>query len=361
MTAYRSGVGIHQILVSASSGDAITNMARQLRALLRQVGPSEIYAWHVAPELHDDVLHLSTYQSRHARNVLVVHSAIGQPEVYDFLIERRESLVLVYHNVTPARYFEPYSRDFAELLDLGRREVEMLRPRVVRAIADSHYNARELEAMGYREVVVVPPSVDFRHLAAIEPRAETMEHLTGLQTEVLLCVAQLMPHKRPDFLVQMIHIASTYMDMGAVLLMVGHQRLANFSGLIREQMRQLRTSGVRLVGAVDDADLAAMFRVSSAVVCASEHEGFCLPLVEAMTFDTPIIARACAAIPETVGDAGLLLPESHGPTLFAEAVAELLSNRPARDELAARGRRRVVELETRAPGVAMLGALAEVV
>jgi glycosyltransferase involved in cell wall biosynthesis len=143
--------------------------------------------------------------------------------------------------------------------------------------------------------------------------------------------------------------------------MVGHQRLENFSGLIREQVRQLRTPRVHLVGAVDDADLAAMFGVSSAVVCASEHEGFCMPLVEAMVFDTPIIARACAAISETVGDAGLLLPESHGPTLFAEAVAEMLSNRPVRDELVARGRRRVTELEARSPGVAMVEALCEVV
>ena len=113
----------------------------------------------------------------------------------------------------PGRYFEPYDPMFADLLELGRREVERLRPRVVCAIADSHYNARELEAMGYRDVRVVPPVVNVRRLAKVEPRESTMRHLASLDGPILLSVGQLMPHKRPDFLVQMMHIADTYLGM----------------------------------------------------------------------------------------------------------------------------------------------------
>ena len=80
--------------------------------------------------------------------------------MHEFLTARAEPLVLVYHNVTPGKYFEPYDPVFADLLDLGRREVERLRPQVVCAIADSEYNARELEAMGYDDVRVVPPVVE---------------------------------------------------------------------------------------------------------------------------------------------------------------------------------------------------------
>ncbi len=359
-----AGVGIHQVLVAASPGDAITNMALGTRRLLRRIGPSEIYARHIAPSLLNDVLPLTTYRPRHARNLLLFHASIGQTDVHEFLTARDEHLVLVYHNITPGHYFEPYDPAFAELLELGRREVERLRPRVVCAIAASRYNARELEQMGYSDVRVVPPIVDLRRLAAVEPRESTvrhMQHLAASGAPIMLCVGQVMPHKRPDFLVQMMHVAETYLGMRGYLLLVGHQRLERYARAIREQVQELNLASVHVVGPVDEPDLAAMFRSADALVTASEHEGFCLPLLEAMTFDTPIVARACAAIPETVGDAALLLPPDQGPAFFAEAVTEMLSNEPLQQDLIAAGRRRLVEVERRPPDAAVVEALLEVV
>jgi len=355
------GVGIHQVLVSASPGDAITNLALGTRRLLRRVGPSEIFAHHVAPELHDDVLPLTAYRTLHARNLLIFHASIGQSAVHEFLTARAEPLVLVYHNVTPGRYFAPYDPVFADLLDLGRREVERLRAQVVCAIAASDYNARELEEMGYHDVRVVPPVVNVRHLSTVEPRASTLHHLESLGGPILLSVGQLLPHKRPDFLVQMMHIADSYLGFRGYLMLVGHQRLERYNRAIREQVLELNLPGVHVVGAVDEADLAAMFRASSVVVTASEHEGFCIPLVEAMTFEKPIVARAFAAIPETVGDAALLIPPNDGPALFAEAVTELLGHDDLRDRLVAGGRRRLEEIEGHPPDVAVVEALLGVV
>ena len=167
-----AGVGIHQVLVAASPGDAITNLALGIRGLLRRACPSEIYARHIAPGLLGEVLPLMTYQPHHpSRSVLIFHASIGQSDAHEFLTSRPEPLVLVYHNVTPTRYFEPYDPAFADLLALGRREVERLVPRVVCAIADSRYNARELEEMGCSDVRVVPPIVDLRRLSRVEPAA----------------------------------------------------------------------------------------------------------------------------------------------------------------------------------------------
>lgn len=356
-----AGVGIHQVLVAASPGDAITNMALGTRRLLRRIGPSEIYARHIAPSLLDEVLPLAGYRPRHARNLLLFHASIGQSEVHEFLTSRDEHLVLVYHNMTPGHYFEPYDSVFAELLELGRREVERLRPRVVCAIAASRYNACELEQMGYSDVRVVPPIVDVRRLSAVEPRASTVRHLAAFEAPIMLYVGQLMPHKRPDFLVQMMHVAETYLGMRGYLLLVGHHRLERYARAIREQVQELNLASVHVVGPVDEPDLAAMFQSADAVVTASEHEGFCLPLLEAMTFEKPIIARACAAIPETVGDAALLLPPHQGPAFFAEAVTELLANEPLRRELIAAERRRLVEVERYPTDAAVVEALLEVV
>ncbi len=228
----RSTPGIHQVLVSASPGDAISNMAFAIRNVLRAVGPSEIFAHHIAPELVGDVLPLSAYRVHHARNVVIFHASIGQPKVHEFLMSRSEQLVLVYHNVTEPRYFEPYDLVFAELLALGKREVELLRPRVSSAIAASEFNARELEEMGYRDVRVAPPAVDLRRLNSVEPRASTEQHLARFDGPIALFVGQLLPHKRPDLLVEAMHIGSTYLGMQAYLLLVGHQRLPRYARAI---------------------------------------------------------------------------------------------------------------------------------
>ena len=125
---------------------------------------------------------------------------------------------------------------------------------------------------------------------------------------MLLFVGQLLPHKRPDLLVEAMHVATTYLGLEATLLLVGQNRFARYADAISAQIRELNIRQVHVVGSVGDAQLAAMFRKATAFVTVSEHEGFCVPLLEAMAFDVPVIARACAAIPETVGDGGLLLP-----------------------------------------------------
>jgi glycosyltransferase involved in cell wall biosynthesis len=188
-----------------------------------------------------------------------------------------------------------------------------------------------------------------------------MHHLATFEGPVLLSVGQLMPHKRPDFLVQVMHIAETHLGIYEFLFLVGHQRLSRYNRAIREQIQELNLAGVHVVGAVDEPDLAAMFRSADVVVTASEHEGFCIPLVEAMTFEKPIVARACAAVPETVGEGAVLLPAHEGPVLFAEAVSEVLAKQTTHDAVVAGGRRRLAELERHPPDVAVVETLLELV
>ena len=195
-----AGVGIHQVLVAASPGDAITNLAFGTRRLLRRVGPSEIYARHVAPGARRTTCCRSRTTARVTRATsCIFHASIGQSDVHEFLTARDEPLVLVYHNVTPGEYFEPYDPVFAELLSLGRREVAGLRPRVVCAIADSHYNAARA---GSRWATATSASCRRSSTCAgsrqVAPRESTMRHLAAFERPILLSVGQLMPHKRPD-------------------------------------------------------------------------------------------------------------------------------------------------------------------
>jgi glycosyltransferase involved in cell wall biosynthesis len=335
--------GIHQILAAASPGDAITNAALDYRDVLRRVGPSEVFARHIAPSSAGEVRPLSEFGSSGSRGLLVYHASIGEPTVSAFLLSRSEPIVLVYHNITPARYFEGIDDTFAELLVLGRLELESIRHRVVLAVAASRFNAAELEAIGYEDVRVIPPVVKPFRLVRTEPDPEMLNLLDReFDAPLLLFVGQLLPHKRPDLLVKAMHVAATYLGTQAVLLLVGQNRFARYADAVSAQVRELNLPQVHVIGSIDDARLAAMFRRATA-------------------FDVPVVARACAAIPETVGDAGLLLPAWAGAELVAGAMDRIVSDSDLRDELIARGRRRLQELTEIDASVTMLEAIGEIV
>ena len=358
----RREFGIHQILAAAAPGDAITNAALEYRDVLRRVAPSDVFARHIAPGSAADVKPLSDYGADGTQGLLVYHASIGEPAVSAFLQSRTEPLVLVYHNITPAKYFRGLDDTFAELLVLGRYELEQLRPRVVLTIAASHFNAAELEALGYRDVRVIPPVVNPFRLAHTLPDGATLTYLDREFNEpFLLFVGQMLPHKRPDLLVKAMHTASTYLGLQARLLLVGQNRFAPYADAITAQVRELNLDQVHILGAVPDDRLAAMFRRATAFVTVSEHEGFCVPLLEALAFDVPVLARACAAIPETLGDGGFLLPERVTAELVAEAIDCIVRDSGLRRDLVARGQQRLRELTQFDASIAMLEAIGEVV
>lgn len=339
---------IDQVLVSASPGDAVTNAALGLRTALRRSGPSEVYAHFRDPALEDEVRPLDAYDDRANpcpdADVLVYHASIGQQEVGDFLHRRPERLVLVYHNISPASAFEPYDPDFARLLTLGREEVAGLRHRTVRAIADSAYNAAELAGMGYDDIRVSPPVTAVAALLEVTPDASVTEHMAGEEGPVILSVGQILPHKRPDLLLQAFHVLNTYLLPSARLIMVGAARLPRYGASVRQLALELNLARAWMTGPVSPEALAAFYRRADVFVTTSEHEGFCVPLLEAFAFDVPIVARACAAVPETLGDGGIALPADAGPALVAEALALVTGDKELARHLVMAGRQRLMEL-----------------
>ena len=356
---------IHQVLVSASPGDAVTNAALGTRELLRKIGRSEIFARYVHEGLAGDVLSLDDYARRPsaagAGNLLIYHASIGEPAVLSFLLERRERLVLVYHNITPPEYFVTIDPDFAELLAGGRIELAALRPRVHLALAVSAYNARELVALGYRDVRLSPLVVDVESLRSLPPDAQATTALSEqLDGPLILFVGQLLPHKRPDLLLQAYHVLVTYLLPEAHLALVGPSRADRYRATLEAFARELNLTGTWFAGRVTAEELAAYFRAASVFVTLSEHEGVCVPLLEAMAFDLPVVARDFAAIPETLGGAGLLLPPEDDPFLVAEALAQLLSDEGLRKQLLTAGAERLGHFDPDVARATFLRHLADV-
>jgi glycosyltransferase involved in cell wall biosynthesis len=333
---------IDQVLVTASYGDAITIDALHIRQLLRGAGPSEIYARHIDPALDDEVEPLTEYDRRRGRSpfdLIVLHASIGDDDVFSFVVDRLERIVLVYHNMSPWEAYEPFDPRLARLLRSGREQLSRLRDRVVLAVADSAFNARELEALGYGPVPVSPLILDLDGLAAGGPDPSTARTLGKIDGPLVLFVGQVLPHKRPDVLVAAHHVLSTYLQPEAHLAIVGAFRLPAYAAVVRAFARELNLS-VHLTGRVSRAELVAYYRRADLLVTASEHEGFCVPLLEAMAFDVPIVATANAAIHETLDRAGLLVPPGER-VLLAEAAHAVLEDRDLHGRLVAAGRRRL--------------------
>jgi glycosyltransferase involved in cell wall biosynthesis len=266
-----------------------------------------------------------------------------------------------YHNVTPARFFEPWDPGFAQLLRQGREQLVSLRSRVALTLADSHFNASELEKIGYHDVEVVPPLADVGHLQAVKADDGTAHHFReAVFGPVVLFVGQLLPHKRPDLLVQLGHVLSTFHDPETRVVMVGNARLEPYRVALAAYITELSLPNVWITGPVSKAELVAFYEAADIFVTMSEHEGFCIPLVEAMGFDLPIVARRHGAIAETLDQSGVVLPSDAGPQLAAEAVIELLVSSDRRAKVVASGRQRLSTFDPDAERALVLDRLGRV-
>jgi glycosyltransferase involved in cell wall biosynthesis len=352
---------IHQVVVSASPGDAVTNAALAFQEVLQRVGPSAVFARYVDPRLDEKVFPLSVYEACASPNdLLVYHVSIGEPEIVEFLLGRRERLVLVYHNITPAEYFTALDPGFARLLASGRSELELLRDRACLALAVSAFNARELEALGYEDVRISPLPVDTGALQRLQPDPATVAELEALDGPLILFVGQLLPHKRPDLLLQAYHVLTTYLLPQAHLVLLGPGRLERYREALVTLVAEMNLHQARIPGWLTSEQVAAYYRRADVFATMSEHEGVCVPLLEAMSFDVPVVARDFGAISETMDGAGLLLPAEEDPVLVAEALTDVLQTEPLRWDLVQRGRRRLEAFEVSAAYATFLSHLASV-
>lgn len=344
---------VHQVLVSVAYGDAVTSEALELRTLLRRRGPSEIFALYRDLRV-PDVRDLSDFKRlAKGASTLLVHYSIGHPDVQRFLAEQDRPLVLRYHNITPARYFTGFDPEMAVRLDEGRSSLAQLAPRTNLAIAVSEFNAADLRDAGFRRIETVPFLLDTRHLLQAPPDVLPPGLPPPGSGPLVLFTGRVAPHKRHDLLIESFHVLKTYLRPDAHLGLVGSFYSPVFRYTLSRLVKELALSDVVFTDQITAGSLAETYRRADVFVCLSEHEGFGAPLIEAMTFRVPVIAWATAAVPETAGDAALLLQEP-SPTLVAEAINRVLSDASLRGMLVERGLRRSAELQPERTGARLV-------
>lgn len=322
---------INQWLPAAHRGDAVGDSARRVRDMLRGRGHrSDLFALTVDDELRTDVRSFTDPAAR-AGDVTVLHFAVPSPmtEAFASLSGRR---VLQYHNVTPARFFAPYEPALFRLAVVGRRELASLVDRVDLALGDSEFNRCELEALGFTPTGVLPIAVDTDRFTSA-PRQPVLDEVLGDGLANILFVGRIAPNKKIEDHIRLAEHYKRYVDTHYRFIFVGRSDVVpRYAAAVRALIAGYRMPGDRFLfaGPVPDAELATYYRHADAYISLSEHEGFCVPLIEAMAADVPVLAYAAGAVPETLGGAGVCFAPKD-----LEYAAELLGRLVYDDDLRA--------------------------
>lgn len=297
---------VHQVLATLGYGDAIGNEVLGIRRVLRKAGyRSDIYVQTADPRLEDATRdYRELLDESAADNVLVHHFSLGS-RASRLAFALPDRMLLVYHNITPPEYFVGVPTPLIQSCFEGRRELRAYVARCELALGDSEFNRSELAEMGFPRTGVLPVVPDFTHLD-VAPDPLLARGFDDAWTNVLF-VGRLMPHKRIDDLVRFFHAyRSTYNPTARLLLVGSHGGFEPYLSAVADLIARLRVPDVHFVGHVTNEQLTALYDVADVFLSASEHEGFCVPLVEAFYKRIPVVAFAAAAVPATMDGSGVL-------------------------------------------------------
>ena len=278
---------IHQLVAGYAQGDAISNEVRMLRGIFRSWGyESDVFCElrRILPELRGDARDLSTAREAIGPDdVVLLHLSIGSDanDLFPTLPGRK---AILYHNITPPEFFRGVQESVSALLARGLRQAKALAGSASVVMADSAFNAREIEAMGQ---------------------------------DLLNAFYYFQRYVQP---------ASRFIHVGSFA------GLEQYHALLLARARELQLQHVDLVGTVSQAELNAFYDVSRLFLCLSDHEGFCIPLIEAMTHRLPVLAYAAGAVPETLDGAGVLFREKRFD-LIAETMGRVAEDATLRDAI----------------------------
>jgi glycosyltransferase involved in cell wall biosynthesis len=323
---------IHQVLATLGYGDAIGHEVLGIQRALRLAGyDSEIFV-----ESADRRLEPLTRDYRelvdasHPDNLLLHHFSIGS-KASRTAYALPDRMALIYHNITPPEYFVGVHRTLARQCFRGRRELQAYVDRCDLALGDSEFNRQDLEALGFPRTAVLPVVPDFAHLDRL-PNRFVADQFDDEWTNVLF-VGRVIANKKIEDLIRMFHAYHMNFNSRSRLLIVGVFSLfERYLASLNELTAELNLSNVHFTGHVSDEELVAFYDIADLFLCASEHEGFCVPLVEAFYKQVPVLAYAATAVPHTMDGAGVLFDDKD-PRHVAALMDAILSDPTLQDAI----------------------------
>ncbi|MGH9374498.1 MAG: glycosyltransferase family 4 protein [Vicinamibacterales bacterium] len=316
---------VHQALATLGYGDAIGHEVLGIqRALVGAGYESSIYVETADPRLEGLTLDYRDMVGRVcADDVVIHHFSIGsRASRTAFALPGR--MALVYHNITPPEYFIGVHKDLVKLCFRGRRELTAYVGRCDLALGDSEYNRQELQTIGFPQTGVLPVVPDFTHLDGTPDRSLAGQFDDGWAN--VMFVGRVIPNKKFEDVIRAFHVYRARHNPRSRLLLVGsHSGFERYLELLHALIARLGTPDVHFLGHVSNEALSALYDVADVFLCASEHEGFCVPIVEAFYKGVPVLAYACTAVPATMDGAGVLY-ETRDPADIARLLDAVLDD-----------------------------------
>lgn len=355
---------VHQFVASLAPRDAVGGHTLAMRDLLRNLGfESEIFTGEAQVGM-EGVAHpyrrFARMAGRRGNAWLLYQCSVGSP-IADFIRDRPEPTILYFHGITPRRLLEGWEPDVLRAVSTGWIQLARLAPQLRVGWAASRSSEVELRRTGVDRTRVVPLLVDLAAIGREVDKDCYAELQAGKTGTDLLFVGRLSPHKAQHVLIQTLAAYRRAYDPGARLHLVGGTASGLYEQALIRYAADLGLAGaVHLAGSVTPAQLAAHYRSADVFVCASRHEGFCIPLVEAMHHSLPIVAYGAAAVAETVGGAGVVVP-TQSPLHLAAGAHRVLGDPGLSQTLAAGARQRLEDLALPRARAAVAAAVEEVV
>lgn len=335
---------VNQWVPAAHKGDAIGDSARRVRSLLRELGhQSDIYAMTIDDDLRGDVIPWTDPGARRG-DLTIFHFALVSPMTAEFA-RLQSGRVLQYHNVTPAHFFAGYDPAIFRLAMLGREDLKSLVGHTDLAFGDSEYNRRELESLGFTNTGVFPIAVDTSRITGAPRRPALEKVLAEEDWPNFLFVGRIVPNKKLEDHIKLAEHYKRYVSEEYRFVFVGKtDATPKYYDALQAMIAQFRMPPGRFIftGPVPEDDLATYYRMASVYISMSEHEGFCVPLLEAMAADVPVMAYASTAVPDTLGGAGVQFAPKD-LEFAAELLGELADNDTLRTQVIAGQRRRLAD------------------
>lgn len=314
---------IVQVAHALTYGDAASNQVISLDKLFKSMNiESEIYAGKIDAALTYPARRFSELQP--SRDVLLIYHFSTGTSFVKQILAYPYPIALYYHNITPARYFfgNAWGSFIASIK--GRKQLMKLKEKAFFSWAASEYSRQELEEYGFKNTAVLPILVDFE----VYKQAQINQGLVDKYHDSLkfLCVGRVTPHKKQEEAIKTLYYYKNFLDENVKLFIVGGAKKSYLEDL-KDLAKYLKVEhDVIFTGKVSFNDLCTYYQIADAVLSMSEHEGFCVPLVESMFFKKPVFAKSCTAVPFTMGSSGVLI-ENGTPALTAEIISHILNNK----------------------------------
>lgn len=330
-----------QLLPTLSFGDAIGNDTIALKGVISEMGyDTAIYAENIDKRLPEGIAQKADkLRDLKKDDVLIYHKSTGTD--LTFKIDNYKCRrIMVYHNITPPEFFRPYSTAATQLTEHGYKGVEYLRDKIDYVLAVSAYNRSELVKMGYTcPMDIRPILIKFDDYRQTPDEATIKKYSDGRKN--LVFVGRIAPNKKQENVIRAFYCYKKLNPESRLILVGSSTGMENYYERLVKYANALGIGDdVIFPGHIKFSEILAYYRLADAFVCMSEHEGFCVPLVEAMFFDVPVIAYDTSAISDTLGGSGVLL-DNNDPVFAAAVIDRVLTDEKLRESIIEGQRRRL--------------------